>query len=163
MAWRQVTSVTNTPSVHFLCRNRLIVNQDISIYAYHKAGGGVNLPWFWYGRATGVPAPHTIHFLSEVKKTYPFIYIVLTICHCTYPYTIFHILPIQYTFWGKRYPTDILLKWKWYPFICWMAWFQPHVCVYLYNRSVINYLSILWALQVIVSRELTCNAHRIES
>ena len=66
-----------------------------------EGGGGVTCHGFRYGHAGGVPGPHPIHILGEVKN------IPIHIL------PIAKIVPIHILFGWKRCPIDILLKWKW--------------------------------------------------
>ena len=89
----------------------------------HRGEGG-NLPWFRYRRAAGVPGPHPIHILGEVKKhTRSY---TSQSENYTHSYSIFQTLPIYILIGWKRYDIDILLKWKWYPsiylFFCILHW-----------------------------------------
>ena len=73
--------------------------QSISITClciHPRGGGGLTCHGFWYGRAAGVPGPHPIHILGEVKKqTYSYTFHSE---NCTHSYTNFQILPIHIPF-----------------------------------------------------------------
>ena len=92
--------------------------------------GGVTCHDFGYGCAAGVHEPHPIHIPGQVKnmthsytshiENWPHSYTIFE--NWPHSYTIFQILPIHILFGWKRYPIDILLMLKWYPFIYWEAW-----------------------------------------
>ena len=117
-------------------KKKLVISYIVT-YTRHARMHGVTCHDFGNGRAVGVPGSHPIYILGEVKKhTHSY---TSHSENCTHSYSIFQILPIYILFGWKRYLIDILLMWKCYPLIYSEAWkvypFQPHICIYLYNRS----------------------------
>ena len=119
---------------------------SLQYWSITGVGGGITCHDFRYRRAAGVPGPHPIHILGEVKKkqthwlyfpyrkVYPFIYMYY-----------FSYFTNSYTFWVKKIPAQLI---SWYTFDVKMipekaliyleAWkvypFQPHVCIYLFYK-----------------------------
>ena len=88
--------------------------QNFEVFSVNFQNSGVTCHDLGYGHAAGVPEPHPIHILGEVKKhthsytshsekSYPFIYF------------FFQILPIQYTFWGEKIPNSYTFEVKMIP------------------------------------------------
>ena len=113
----------------------------------HGGGGGVTCHDFGYGCAAGVPEPHPIHILGQVKnmthsytsyiENWPHSYTIFE--NWPHSYTIFQFYPFIY-FLGEK-DTPLIYFWckndthsytgrpeKYTPF-------QPHIYIYLYNGS----------------------------
>ena len=75
----------------------LKIRMCVQIMQFH---GGVICLNFGYGRAAGVPEPHRIHILGQVKNmTHSYTF---HIENWPYSYTIFQIVPILILFGWKR-------------------------------------------------------------